>query len=61
MVKMTETEIMTKLKKLRLKLNQVKGTETEVYSRIVGYYRSVKLWNTGKQSEYNMRKEYKDY
>ena len=34
------------------------GEETEVYSRITGYYRPVKNWNDGKAKEYNMRKEY---
>jgi ribonucleoside-triphosphate reductase len=34
------------------------GKETEVYSRITGYYRPVKHWNDGKQSEYINRKEY---
>ena len=29
--------------------------ETEVYSRIVGYYRPVKNWNDGKKSEYSER------
>ena len=32
--------------------------ETEVYSRIVGYYRPVKNWNLGKKSEYNERSTY---
>ena len=32
------------------------GTETEVYARIVGYYRSVRNWNKGKKDEYNQRK-----
>lgn len=31
---------------------------TEVYSRIVGYYRPVKNWNDGKKSEYKDRKEF---
>ncbi len=30
--------------------------ETEVYSRIVGYYRPVQHWNPGKKSEFNHRK-----
>jgi len=30
--------------------------ETEVYSRIVGYYRPVQHWNNGKKSEFNHRK-----
>ena len=32
--------------------------ETEVYSRITGYYRPVKNWNDGKAKEYKMRKSY---
>jgi len=35
------------------------GTETEVYSRVVGYLRPVKQWNEGKQSEFKMRSKYK--
>jgi ribonucleoside-triphosphate reductase (formate) len=31
------------------------GAETEVYSRIVGYYRPIKNWNKGKQQEYKER------
>ena len=34
------------------------GCETEVYSRITGYYRPVKNWNDGKAKEFEMRKEY---
>ena len=34
------------------------GEETEVYSRITGYYRPVKNWNDGKSKEFEMRKEY---
>lgn len=32
--------------------------ETEVYARIVGYYRPVKNWNDGKRAEYKNRKEF---
>jgi ribonucleoside-triphosphate reductase (formate) len=32
------------------------GEETEVYSRIVGYYRPVQNWNLGKKSEYRNRR-----
>lgn len=32
------------------------GAETEVYTRIVGYYRPVSRWNKGKQAEYADRK-----
>ena len=38
--------------------DEVVGTETEVYSRIVGYYRSSKNWNTGKAEEFEERKVY---
>ena len=34
------------------------GRETEVYSRITGYYRPVKNWNDGKTSEFYNRKTY---
>ena len=34
------------------------GKETEVYSRITGYYRPVKNWNDGKSQEYKERKTY---
>jgi ribonucleoside-triphosphate reductase len=33
--------------------------ETEVYSRVVGYLRPVSQWNSGKQTEFCMRKTYK--
>jgi ribonucleoside-triphosphate reductase len=36
------------------------GAETEIYSRIVGYYRPVHNWNLGKKSEYMQRKTYKN-
>ena len=32
-----------------------KGREAEVYSRIVGYYRSVRNWNKGKREEFGDR------
>ena len=32
--------------------------ETEVFSRVVGYHRPVKLWNKGKQEEFKDRAEY---
>ena len=34
------------------------GKETEVYSRITGYYRPVKNWNDGKTQEFKDRKVY---
>lgn len=40
-------------------LNDVHGTETEVYARIVGYYRAIKNWNKGKAEEFKLRKNFK--
>lgn len=34
------------------------GRQTEVYSRIVGYFRSVRLWNKGKKQEFKDRKTF---
>jgi ribonucleoside-triphosphate reductase len=34
------------------------SSETEVYSRIVGYYRPIRQWNAGKAEEFKFRKEY---
>lgn len=34
------------------------GRETEIYSRVVGYYRPVKNWNKGKKEEFAQRKTY---
>lgn len=34
------------------------GKETEVYSRITGYYRPIKNWNDGKAQEFRERTEY---
>ncbi len=36
------------------------GKETEVYSRVVGYFRPVRNWNEGKQEEFRQRLEYKE-
>jgi ribonucleoside-triphosphate reductase len=53
-IEQIDQEILT----LNEKLKQVKGTETEVYTRIVGYHRAVDNWNKGKREEYNHRKEF---
>lgn len=37
------------------------GKETEVYSRIVGYYSPVKRWNDGKLYEFGIRKLFDDH
>ena len=36
------------------------GQKTEIYSRVVGYFRPVSKWNKGKKAEYTDRKEYKN-
>jgi len=43
----------------RERLSSVEGTPAEVYSRIVGYYRSVRNWNKGKLKEYGERRLYR--
>ncbi len=53
MSQITENE--TRLDELKKQLDSVVGTETEVYTRIVGYYRSVRNWNPGKREEYRHR------
>jgi len=40
----------------RGELSSVEDTPAEVYSRIVGYYRSVRNWNKGKREEYGERR-----
>jgi len=47
-----------RLAQLKADLLTVEGTPTEVYSRIVGYYRSVRNWNAGKREEFGKRKEF---
>jgi len=34
------------------------GSATDVWSRIVGYYRPVRQWNPGKRAEFALRKQY---
>jgi len=42
----------------KAEMENVRGTETEVYTRIVGYYRSLSNWNKGKRDEYNIRRPF---
>lgn len=55
---MDTATIEKKLSSLKADLAAVQGTPTEVYSRIVGYYRSVKNWNAGKREEFTRRATY---
>lgn len=43
---------------LKEQLANIPDQPTEVYTRIVGYYRSVKNWNKGKKDEYRIRKTF---
>jgi len=51
-------KILSQIKELEEELENVKGTECEVYSRVVGYFRPVKQWNEGKQAEFYDREEF---
>ena len=51
----TMAEIDAEIAETQQELDTVRGDETEVYARIVGYYRSVRNWNKGKRDEYNQR------
>lgn len=52
----TLEEIESEIAETKAELADVHGTETEVYSRIVGYYRAVRNWNRGKRDEFELRK-----
>lgn len=49
-------EIEAEIARTQAELQNVHGTTTEVYARIVGYYRSVRNWNKGKREEFTERK-----
>lgn len=54
-----QIEIKNRIKYLEEQLKNVKGTDCEVFSRIVGYFSQVnKSWNKGKLSEWEERKTY---
>ncbi len=52
---MDKKAIEARIAELKAELPKVEGGPTEVYSRIVGYYRSVRNWNAGKREEYGQR------
>lgn len=54
----TVSEVEKDIAAVTEELKDVHGTETEVYARIVGYYRSVRNWNKGKKDEYKVRKNF---
>ena len=52
-------QIENRIKVLKDSLDNVKGTETEVYTRIVGYYRQVKNFNVGQDAARKQRVNFK--
>ena len=55
----TLQELDKEIADVQKELSDVHGTETEVYARIVGYYRAIKNWNKGKAEEFKLRKNFK--
>lgn len=53
-------EIERDIEEAKKELAECRGSDCEVYTRIVGYYRSVKNWNKGKREEYGERKLFKE-
>lgn len=51
-------ELQKQISELKKEQQKCKGTQCEVYSRVVGYLRPVQGWNAGKKEEFAMRKEY---
>lgn len=56
MEKRSIEQVEKEIEEVRRELLDVHGEETEVYARIVGYYRCVTNWNKGKKDEYHHRK-----
>lgn len=52
----TLEQIEKEIEETKTALTNVHGNETEVYTRIVGYYLAVKNWNKGKRHEFDLRK-----
>ena len=53
------TDELQELERIRAARNRSprpRAVRTEVYSRIVGYYRPVQSWNNGKREEFGDRK-----
>jgi len=55
---MTKPELDRRILELEGELKAPKRYPTEIYTRIVGYYRSLANWNDGKREEYKHRTEY---
>ena len=55
---MTTTEIESRIHELEDALAAPAHYPTEIYTRIVGYYRSLANWNAGKREEYDHRQTF---
>jgi ribonucleoside-triphosphate reductase len=55
---MTKTEVETRIHELEGALAAPGHYPTEIYTRIVGYYRSLANWNAGKREEYDHRQTF---
>lgn len=55
---MTKTEVESRIQELEEALTRPGHYPTEIYTRIVGYYRSLANWNAGKREEYDHRRTY---
>ena len=47
-----------RIKELEEKLKNMPVYECEIYSRVVGYFRPLKQWNKGKQTEWTDRTKF---
>ena len=54
----TKEVIDAEILKNQIEFDKAVGTKTEVYTRIVGYYRNVENFNIGKKEEFRERIEY---
>ncbi|MGC9319080.1 MAG: anaerobic ribonucleoside-triphosphate reductase [Armatimonadota bacterium] len=41
-----------------IELDESERTRCEIWTRVMGYYRPVSMWNAGKQSEYADRRAF---
>jgi len=57
---MTTTEVQTRIAELEARAATPGHHPTEIYTRIVGYYRSLANWNAGKREEYNHRVTFRE-
>lgn len=47
-----------RIEELKRELKETKGTECEVYSRVVGYHSPTSHWNNGKKEEFAQRETF---